>query len=76
VILGERDEHLPPNHCFDEFYGNLYHLNAKEEKEYPANPETPLLLKHPHGPHMNSWPDAGMTPFRSEKNSNWKAPSA
>jgi arylsulfatase len=25
-----------------------------------------------NGPHMNSWPDAGMTPFRSEKNSNWE----
>ena len=25
-----------------------------------------------NGPHMNSWPDAGMTPFRSEKNTNWE----
>ena len=25
-----------------------------------------------NGPHMNSWPDAGMTPFRNEKNSNWE----
>jgi arylsulfatase A-like enzyme len=25
-----------------------------------------------NGPHMNSWPDAGMTPFRGEKNSNWE----
>jgi arylsulfatase len=40
--LGDRDEHLPTNHGFDEFYGNLYHLNAEEEPEnedYPKNPE-------------------------------------
>jgi arylsulfatase A-like enzyme len=184
--LGDRDEMLPTNHGFDEFYGNLYHLNAEEEPEqrdYPKDPEFrkkfgprgvlhsfadgriedtgPLTKKrmetidddvaqrsakfiedahkagkpffawvnfthmhfrtHPkpeslgqsgrwqseyhdamidhdknvgtvlemvdklglandtiviystdNGPHMNSWPDAGMTPFRSEKNSNWE----
>lgn len=40
--LGDREEHLPTNHGFDEFYGNLYHLNAEEEPEnedYPKNPE-------------------------------------
>jgi arylsulfatase len=40
--LGDRDEHLPTNHGFDEFLGNLYHLNAEEEPEnadYPQNPE-------------------------------------
>jgi arylsulfatase A-like enzyme len=40
--LGDRDEHLPSNHGFDEFFGNLYHLNAEEEPEnadYPQNPE-------------------------------------
>jgi arylsulfatase len=40
--LGDKDEHLPTNHGFDEFYGNLYHLNAEEEPEnedYPTNPE-------------------------------------
>ncbi len=39
---GDRDEHLPTNHGFDEFLGNLYHLNAEEEPEnrdYPKNPE-------------------------------------
>jgi arylsulfatase len=191
--LGDRDEFLPTAHGFDEFFGNLYHLNAEEEPEhrdYPseadfpgfrerfgprgvirswANPDGsqriedtgPLTRKrmetcddefrdaaidfirrqhsagapffvwfnatHMHlrthtkpdsvgragrwqseyhdtmldhddlvgelldaldqlgiadqtivmystdnGPHMNSWPDAGMTPFRSEKNSNWE----
>jgi arylsulfatase len=191
--LGDRDEFLPTAHGFDEFFGNLYHLNAEEEPElrdYPtdaefpdfrarfgprgvirswANPDGtqriedtgPLTRKrmetcdeefrdaavdfmrraadddapffvwfntthmhfrtHPkpesleragrwqseyhdtmldhddvvgdllrhlddaglsdntivmystdNGPHMNSWPDAGMTPFRNEKNSNWE----
>jgi len=191
--LGDRDEHLPTMHGFDEFFGNLYHLNAEEEPElrdYPpakdfpnfrakfgprgvlhtwANPDgtqkientgpltkkrmetiddditalsvawikkqqaagTPFFVwintTHMHfrthekaesvgqagrwqseyhdvmidhdknvgqvlavldelgiandtlflystdnGPHMNSWPDGGMTPFRSEKNSNWE----
>ena len=192
---GDRDEHLPTMHGFDEFFGNLYHLNAEEEPEnedYPgdmvlANGKTfletfgprgvlrckadgkggqtiedtgPLTKKrmetideetlaaakdfitaagqggqallllverHPHalphprqggasrhlrpgrvlatawssttctsascsscstswgspttrscmystdnGPHYNTWPDAGTTPFRSEKNSNWE----
>jgi arylsulfatase A-like enzyme len=39
---GDRDEHLPTRHGFDEFLGNLYHLNAEEEPEnmdYPKNPE-------------------------------------
>ncbi len=182
--LGDRDNMLPTNHGFDEFYGNLYHLNAEEEPEnedYPANPEFhkkygprgvihsyakgkiedtgPLTKKRmetiddetsaaalgfierqnkagkpwfvwwsgtrmhfrthvkkelrgisgqdeysdgmvehdrhiglflkklddlkiadntlvfystDNGPHMNTWPDAGMTPFRSEKNTNWE----
>lgn len=191
--LGDRDEHLPTAHGFDEFFGNLYHLNAEEEPEHPDYPTDeefpgfterfrprgvlrswanadgtqriedtgPLTKKrmetvdeefrdaaadfirrqadddnpffvwfnstHMHfrthtkpeskgragrwqsnyhdtmldhdglvgslldlldelglaentivmystdnGPHMNSWPDAGMTPFRNEKNSNWE----
>jgi len=182
--LGDRDEMLPTNHGFDEFLGNLYHLNAEEEPEledYPENPEfskkygprgvikssadgaiedtgpltrkrmetvdeetaaaaidfikraeasdTPwfvwwsgtrmhfrthvkdemrgisgqdeyadgmvehdmhvglfldlldelgiadetfVLYSTDNGPHMNSWPDAAMTPFRGEKNTNWE----
>ena len=182
--LGDKDEMLPTNNGFDEFLGNLYHLNAEEEPEnmdYPKNPEFrkkygprgviksmadgtiedtgPLTKKRmetiddettaaaidfitrqvkaekpffcwwsgtrmhfrthvkpelrgisgqdeyadgmvehdmhigqflkvlddlgianntlvfystDNGPHMNSWPDAGMTPFRSEKNTNWE----
>ncbi|SFT88696.1 arylsulfatase [Sedimentitalea nanhaiensis] len=187
--LGDRDEMLPTNHGFDEFFGNLYHLNAEEEPEledYPKDPAfrerfgprgvvkssadgtiedtgpltrkrmetvdeetlaaatdfikrkteegTPWfvwwngtrmhfrthvkdemrakandmygnmseyqagMIEHDmqvgqlldlldelgiadntfvqystdNGPHMNSWPDAGMTPFRGEKNTNWE----
>ena len=39
--LGDRDEFLPTQHGFDEFFGNLYHLNAEEEPEdvdYPTDP--------------------------------------
>jgi len=36
--LGDKDEMLPTNHGFDEFYGNLYHLNAEEEPEHPDYP--------------------------------------
>jgi arylsulfatase A-like enzyme len=182
--LGDKDEFLPSNHGFDEFYGNLYHLNAEEEPELPDYPKDPGFRKkfgprgvihsfadgriedtgpldrkrmetiddevtdrtirfmedahtsgkpffiwwnatHMHfrthvrpqdagrtgqgfyndamayhdecvgrlldkldamgitddtivmystdnGPHFNSWPDAGITPFRSEKNTNWE----
>jgi len=56
--LGDRDEHLPTNHGFDEFFGNLYHLNAEEEPEnvdYPKNPE----FKKKFGPRgvMHSYSD-------------------
>lgn len=191
--FGDRDEHLPTVHGFDEFFGNLYHLNAEEEPEladYPDPEEFPnfrqrfgprgvlhcwsdgnggqrientgpltkkrmetiddeflvetkrfiqdaktadepffvwfntshmhfrthckpeskgqagrwqseyhdtmidhdkqigeilnlidelgltedtiVMYSTDNGPHMNSWPDAGMTPFRNEKNSNWE----
>ncbi|MCW4026155.1 MAG: sulfatase-like hydrolase/transferase, partial [Candidatus Bathyarchaeota archaeon] len=39
--LGDRDEFLPTNHGFDEFFGNLYHLNAEEEPEHPDYPKDP-----------------------------------
>jgi arylsulfatase len=191
--FGDRDEHLPTMHGFDEFFGNLYHLNAEEEPELPDYPDpkefpefrkkygprgvlhtwadgkggqkientgpltrermktvdseftkaakafikkahdegkpffmwfntthmhfrthiedrirgqagrwqseyhdcmvehdknigemldlldelgiadnTMVMYSTDNGPHMNSWPDAGMTPFRNEKNSNWE----
>ena len=37
--LGDRNEHLPTVHGFDEFFGNLYHLNAEEEPENPDYPQ-------------------------------------
>ena len=37
--LGDRNEYLPTRHGFDEFYGNLYHLNAEEEPEDPDYPK-------------------------------------
>ncbi|UYO46247.1 arylsulfatase [Rhodopseudomonas palustris] len=39
--LGDRNEHLPTVHGFDEFFGNLYHLNAEEEPENPDYPKDP-----------------------------------
>ena len=55
---GDRDEHLPTMHGFDEFFGNLYHLNAEEEPEnedYPKNPE----FRKRFGPRgvIHSWAD-------------------
>ncbi|WP_462331171.1 arylsulfatase [Thiohalocapsa halophila] len=44
--LGDRDEHLPTNHGFDEFFGNLYHLNAEEE---PENEDYPRDMALPSG---------------------------
>ena len=50
--LGDRDEHLPTQHGFDEFFGNLYHLNAEEEPElrdYPPEKDFPDFRKN-YGP--------------------------
>jgi len=41
--LGDRNEYLPTVHGFDEFYGNLYHLNAEEEPELPDYPKDPAF---------------------------------
>jgi len=43
--LGDLDEMLPTNHGFDEFFGNLYHLNAEEEPEHPDYPKDPEFKK-------------------------------
>ena len=43
--LGDRDEMLPTAHGFDEFFGNLYHLNAEEEPELPNYPKDPEFRK-------------------------------
>ncbi|HEY4212508.1 MAG TPA: arylsulfatase [Steroidobacteraceae bacterium] len=57
--LGDRDEHLPTKHGFDEFFGNLYHLNAEEEPEgyfYPKDPQ----FKKKYGPRgvLHTWASA------------------
>ena len=56
--LGDRDEHLPTAHGFDEFFGNLYHLNAEEEPEDPDYPKDPEFLKR-FGPRgvLHAWAD-------------------
>jgi len=43
--LGDKDEYLPTNHGFDEFYGNLYHLNAEDEPEHEDYPKDPAFLE-------------------------------
>ena len=44
--LGDRNEFLPTVHGFDEFHGNLYHLNAEEEPEQPEYPrDNPLMTR-------------------------------
>ncbi len=43
--LGDRDEMLPTAHGFDEFFGNLYHLNAEQEPEHPDYPKDPEFKK-------------------------------
>ena len=43
--LGDRNEFLPTVHGFDEFFGNLYHLNAEDE---PENPDYPNPAQYPH----------------------------
>jgi len=47
--LGDRNEFLPTVHGFDEFFGNLYHLNAEEEPEHPDYPKDPRFRER-YGP--------------------------
>lgn len=61
---GDRDEHLPTMHGFDEFFGNLYHLNAEEEPENEDYPKDLVLpngktFKETYGPRgvIHSWAD-------------------
>ena len=66
--LGDRDEHLPTNHGFDEFFGNLYHLNAEEEPENEDYPGDAVLadgqtFREKFGPRgvIHSWANADGT---------------
>jgi arylsulfatase A-like enzyme len=56
--LGDKDEFLPTIHGFDEFFGNLYHLNAEEEPELPDYPKDPAFRKR-FGPRgvLHCWSD-------------------
>jgi arylsulfatase len=56
--LGDRDEHLPTMHGFDEFFGNLYHLNAEEEPFYEDYPKDPKF-REKFGPRgvLHCWAD-------------------
>ncbi|MFN8998234.1 MAG: arylsulfatase [Betaproteobacteria bacterium] len=60
--LGDRDDMLPTAHCFDEFFGNLYHLNAEEEPENPDYPKDPAFRKR-FGPRgvIHSFADGRIT---------------
>ncbi|TCR61727.1 arylsulfatase [Bosea sp. BK604] len=48
--LGDRDEYLPVRHGFDEFFGNLYHLNAEEEPERPYYPKNDAAFVKSNSP--------------------------
>ena len=52
----------------DETIGSI--LDALDEMGVADN--TIVLYSSDNGPHMNTWPDGAMTPFRSEKNTNWE----
>ena len=75
--LGDRDEYLPTVHGFDEFFGNLYHLNAEEEPELPDYPEDPAFRRN--SAHAASCtrgrtptvPSESRTPARSPR-SGWR----
>jgi arylsulfatase len=60
--LGDRDDMLPTAHGFDEFFGNLYHLNAEEEPENPDYPKNPAF-KAKFGPRgvIHSFADGRLT---------------
>ena len=72
--LGDRDEFLPTNHGFDEFFGNLYHLNAEEEPERPYwmgnNPDF-LKSYNPRGV-IHSFADGKITDTGPLNKSGWK----
>lgn len=60
--LGDRDDMLPTKHGFDEFFGNLYHLNAEQEPEHPDYPKDPEFKKN-FGPRgvIHSFADGRVT---------------
>lgn len=47
-------------------------LLLKKVDDLGIKDNTIVFYSTDNGPHMNSWPDAGLTPFRGEKNTNWE----
>src|SRR5580704_897206 len=70
--LGDRNEHLPTVHGFDEFYGNLYHLNAEEAPEHPDYPTEPEFRER-SGPRgvLHCFATAVETPGGDERSGPW-----
>jgi arylsulfatase A-like enzyme len=67
IHLGDRNEFLPTNHGFDEWFGNLYHLNAEEEPEqldYPGHKYPEYLKKFGPAACCTPGPPTRMTPLR------------
>ena len=66
--LGDKDEFLPTNHGFDEFFGNLYHLNAEEAPEQEDYPKYPAFRKR-FGPRgvIHSYADGRIACGRKEE---------
>jgi arylsulfatase len=65
--LGDRNEYLPTVHGFDEFYGNLYHLNSEEEPEDPDYPKDPKF-------HQRFGPRGVLKAWATEKNDTKEDP--
>ena len=83
--LGDRNEFLPTVHGFDEFFGNLYHLNAEDEPEHPDYPKNPAFRAQ-FGPRgvmkciaVTVAGDSGLAPrsksFAIPKSTNFGSPS-
>jgi arylsulfatase A-like enzyme len=73
--LGDRNEFLPTVHGFDEFFGNLYHLNAEEEPENPDYPKDPpaiapvlgsLGFPQDRSDDLAGWPDHPLNEIAAE----------
>jgi len=70
--LGDRNEFLPTVHGFDEFFGNLYHLNTEEEPEDCDYPQDPAFRQR-HGPRgvLRSWATAEEQPHEDPRFGKW-----
>jgi len=70
--LGDRNEHLPTVHGFDEFFGNLYHLNTEEEPEQVDYPKDPEFKKNTaHAAYCIPGPRLSMTKPWTRASARW-----